>query len=308
MAFFSVIMPVYNKVATLSDALKYLYLQTFRDFEIIAVDNGSTDGSLQILREHEQAGLIRLFQRSLPGLKGYATYNFGANKSTAHWLVFFDADSILLFDHLSCFAAAISRCPDLELFINAHQKTEGKQKVTYNKGAYVGRLSRLEALKAFARFDFIHMNGVCIRRECFLSLGGFPISYYHGDGDIYFWLKILCELEAIHYDDTVTSLQIIELNNVSYEKFRIIDLHAGLNILKDCELKLTREERRQLLVAINRKVLSYAIERKNLGQPIRLDLETLTMRGMSVRLCLHAISLLMPQPYYDQLRNRVKLI
>ncbi|RUR28304.1 glycosyltransferase family 2 protein [Vreelandella andesensis] len=306
MAFFSVIIPVYNKVKTLNDSLKCLYRQTFKNFEVIAVDDGSTDGSLDVLREHQKAGLLKLFQRSSPGPGGYAARNFGAEKSTGQWLVFFDADDIMLFDHLSYFANAISHHSDIELFVNAYQKIEGQRRLPCIKGMPIDRLSRLEALRSFARFDFIHMNGACISRERFLSMGGFPAGLYRRGGDVYFWLKVLCELKAIHYNASVTSLWLLENSDITRDKRNLIGLHPGVDLLKEYEPILTHSERRQLRLAINRKVLSWAVEKKQLGQSVRLDLEALKLGGMNMRLWLHAISLLVPQPYYDQLRSRIK--
>jgi len=46
--FFSVVIPVYNKESTLARTLKSVFNQTFADYEIVAVDDGSTDGSLSI--------------------------------------------------------------------------------------------------------------------------------------------------------------------------------------------------------------------------------------------------------------------
>lgn len=85
---FSVIVPVHNKASTLLDSLSCLYNQTFKNFEIIVVDDASTDGSLQILLQEERKGKLRLFQRDKPGPGGYAARNYGAQQATAEWLVF----------------------------------------------------------------------------------------------------------------------------------------------------------------------------------------------------------------------------
>ncbi len=306
MAFFSVIMPVYNKVNTLNDSLECIYRQNFKDFEVIAVDDGSTDGSLEILQQHEKAGLLRLFQRDSPGAGGYAARNLGADKSTSEWLVFFDADDIMLSDHLSCFANAIIQYSDIELYVNAYQKMEGWRRLPRIKGKPSGRLSRLEALEFFALFDFIHMNGACIRRERFLSMGGFPAGLYRRGGDVYFWLKVLCELKEIHYNANVTTLWLLENSDITRDKRNLVGLHPGVDLFKKYESTLKRGERRQLRLAINRKVISWAVEKKLLGQSVRLDLEALRWGGMNMRLWLHAISLLVPQPYYVQLRRCIK--
>ncbi|WP_442905700.1 glycosyltransferase family A protein [Halomonas sp. TG39a] len=60
-------MPVHNKAATLLDSLACLYNQTFKNFEIIVVDDASTDGSLQILLQEERKGKLRLYHRDKPG-------------------------------------------------------------------------------------------------------------------------------------------------------------------------------------------------------------------------------------------------
>ena len=306
MALFSVVMPVYNKVATLSASLECLYHQTFRDFEVIAVDDGSTDGSLEVLRQHARAGRLRLFQRHTPGPGGYAARNHGAEQAAANWLVFFDADDMLLFDHLARFAETIARHPEIDLFVNAYQKMEGPQRLPRVDGLPVGVMSRLQALTAFARCDFIHMNGACIRRERFRKLGGFPIGRYRRGGDVYFWLRVLCELEAIHYEDTVTSLWLLEHSGVSRDKRNLAHVHPSVDLLSECQQRLSWRERRQLRLAVNRKVLSWAVEKKQLGQSARPDLSALRLDGMCLRHWLHAVSLLVPQPYYDRLRGWVK--
>ncbi|MBR2513420.1 MAG: glycosyltransferase family 2 protein [Halomonas sp.] len=306
MPFFSVIVPVNNKVATLSASLECLYRQTYRDFEVIAVDDNSTDGSLEVLRQHEKAGLLRLFQLGPKEEGGYAARNLGADKSAGQWLVFFDADGIMLLDHLSCFANDIAHNPDIEFFVNAYQKMQGQRRLSYLKAIPKDRLSRFEALSAFARFDFIHINGVCISRERFFSLGCFPKGYYRRSGDVYFWLKVLCEVNAVHYNATVTSLWILKHEDLIDDKRYFSGLPPGLNFLKEYDYKLTPSERRQFRQVINRKVISRAVQKKKLGQSVRLDLKALTLTGMNIRLWLHAASLLVPQPYYDQLRSRIK--
>ncbi|WFE72047.1 glycosyltransferase family A protein [Halomonas sp. M1] len=306
MPFFSVIIPVNNKVATLASSLEYLYRQTFRDFEVIAVDDRSTDGSLDVLRQYEKAGLLRLFQLGPTAGGGYAARNLGADKSVGQWLVFFDADGIMLLDHLSCFANDIAHNPDIELFINAYQKIQGQRRLSYLKAIPKDRLSRFEALSAFARFDFIHINGVCISRERFFALGCFPKGYYRRSGDVYFWLKVLCELNSVHYNATVTSLWILKHEDLVHDKRHFSNCPTGLDFLKECDSKLTSSERRQFHQAINRKVISRAVQKKKLDQSVCLDLKALTLTGMNVRLWLHVVSLLVPQPYYNKLRSHVR--
>src|SRR5690554_7926969 len=92
--FFSVILPVYNKKPFLDKAIQSLQSQKYKNFEIIAIDDGSTDGSLEALQQYSKDGVIFLYSRGVPGPGGYAARNYGASYAKGEWLVFFDADDI----------------------------------------------------------------------------------------------------------------------------------------------------------------------------------------------------------------------
>ncbi|MCK2183068.1 glycosyltransferase family 2 protein [Halomonas getboli] len=291
---FSLVMPVYNKIATLGAALSCVYQQTCRDFELIAVDDGSTDGGLAILEREAAAGRLRLLQRDVPGAGGYAARNLGAREARGRWLVFFDADDLLLFDHLSCFADAIQLHPRLELFVNAYQKMENHQRLPRIGGLPEGTLTRRQALAAFARCDFIHMNGACLRRERFLALGGFPEERYRRGGDVYFWLKTLCALDSMHYDATVTSLWLLDHSGVTRNPENLRALHPSVDARHECEAELGRCERHYLRAAVNRKVLSWAVEKRRLGQSVADDLRALRLGALRPRHLYHAVTLMLP--------------
>lgn len=303
MPVFSVVMPVYNKVATLSSSLTCLYRQTCRHFEIIAVDDGSTDGSLEILKEAEIRGRLRLLQRDEPGPGGYAARNLGAEHSRGEWLVFFDADDLVLFDHLSRFANAIQAHPGLDLFVNGYQKIERDQRLPRVGLRAEGVMSRRAALSAFARCDFIHMNGACMRRDRFLGLGGFPVGRYRRGGDVYFWLKTLCELDAIHYDPAVTSLWQLQHSGVTRDLGNLRDGHPVADLLAEYSERLCWSERRQLHAAINRKVLSWAVEKKRHGQSVKSDLGALRWDGMRARTLYHLLSLILPDTFFTHMHS-----
>lgn len=304
--FFTVIMPVYDKAASLEAALASVHCQTWKDFELIAVDDGSRDGSVEILERYAAQGRLTLLHRDTPGPGGYAARNCGASRARSPWLTFLDADDLYRSDHLRRLHDAIVANPGIELFVNAYQKSEDGRPLPRVDRIPSGRLARREALGAFARSDFVHMNGACIRRERFFQLGGFPIDRYRRGGDVYFWLKALCELEAIHYCNSVTSLWQLENSGVTRDKRNLVHLHPGVDLLTEYAGRLSKEETRQLHAAINRKVLSWAVEKKRLGQSVRQELAALSRLGMHRRHWFHAATLLIPQPYYDRLRQWVK--
>lgn len=93
----SVVMSVYNGKEFLVSAIESILNQTFRDFEFIIVNDGSTDGSLAIINEYVQRDCrIRLISRENRGLT--ASLNEGIADARGEWIARMDADDISLPD------------------------------------------------------------------------------------------------------------------------------------------------------------------------------------------------------------------
>ena len=87
----SVIIPVYNAQNSINGCLKSIFNQTFKDLEIIAVDDGSTDASLAVLKKWDKK--IKIFKQS--NLGAPAARNLGFKKSQGEYVIFCDADIIM---------------------------------------------------------------------------------------------------------------------------------------------------------------------------------------------------------------------
>jgi len=91
----SVILPIYNSSQYLRDTLKSITAQTFVDWELIAIDDGSTDDSLKILREYsETEPRLIIVSRENKGLP--RTLNEGIRLAKGEWIARIDADDICL--------------------------------------------------------------------------------------------------------------------------------------------------------------------------------------------------------------------
>jgi glycosyltransferase involved in cell wall biosynthesis len=91
----SVVLPVYNGEKYLADAINSILVQTFSDFELILIDDGSTDGSLKILKVFEQRDpRVRVIARENHGLVN--TLNDAIDIALGSWLARMDQDDIAL--------------------------------------------------------------------------------------------------------------------------------------------------------------------------------------------------------------------
>ena len=89
MPFFSIIIPLFNKEKFLKATLESVFEQTFSDFEILVINDGSTDKSLEIV-ESIQHKKIKIYNQKNQGVS--AARNLGIEKSTSDYCCFLDAD------------------------------------------------------------------------------------------------------------------------------------------------------------------------------------------------------------------------
>lgn len=106
---FSIIIPLYNKAHTIINTLNTVFNQTCQDFEIIIVNDGSTDNSLQLIRQNFNDKRIKIINQENAGVS--AARNKGIQESQGDWISFLDGDDEWLPDYLKETQKAIRDYP-----------------------------------------------------------------------------------------------------------------------------------------------------------------------------------------------------
>jgi len=120
----SIIIPVYNAYENLHKCIESLLHQSYEDFEIILINDGSTDSSGEICDQYAlQEKKIKVFHKKNEGVS--ATRNFGIEKSNFDFIVFVDADDIVSKNYLLDLIIPIS--DDLDLIISAVNQLRDNQ-------------------------------------------------------------------------------------------------------------------------------------------------------------------------------------
>lgn len=111
---FSVIIPVYNAEKTLNKSLESVKCQSFKDFEIVFVNDCSTDGGVEIIEEFSQTSSLRCKIIHLDKNGGVAAArNRGLEVAEGEYVMWLDADDAVAPDALSSIADAIQDGPDI---------------------------------------------------------------------------------------------------------------------------------------------------------------------------------------------------
>jgi len=114
----SIVVPLYNKEKQVEATINSVLLQSYFDFEIVIIDDGSTDQSATIVLGIKD-NRIHYYKKTNGGVS--AARNYGINKAKGEWLVFLDADDLLLPGALVCFMQMLHTFPTSKVFVAAQR-------------------------------------------------------------------------------------------------------------------------------------------------------------------------------------------
>jgi len=95
---FSIIIPLYNRPQEIKELLESLTLQTYRDFEVLILEDGSVNDAADIVKTFEDKLNVRYFVKKNEG-QGF-TRNYGFERATGDYFVIFDSDCLIPADYL----------------------------------------------------------------------------------------------------------------------------------------------------------------------------------------------------------------
>ena len=191
MPFFSVIIPLYNKAAYIRRSLNSVLAQSFNDFELIVVDDGSTDESGSIVASYTDPR-IRLIRQENAGVS--AARNRGVAEAKAAWLALLDADDEYFPNFLEKIHEAIVNHSEIGfVFCNPLWiGTSGNSRQMINSN-----YNSFQVIDNYCDFLYEHSLGgahsssIVIRKSLLQEIGCFPDAQWdHKGEDTVTWLKL----------------------------------------------------------------------------------------------------------------------
>jgi glycosyltransferase involved in cell wall biosynthesis len=180
----SVVMPVYNASQFLAEAVESILAQRFADFEFLAIDDGSTDESAEILERYARVDpRLRMVRRPHAGLP--ATLNVGCDLAQAKYIARMDADDIALPERFERQAEFLDRHPRVAILGTQLQqiREDGTPMAVSNHP-----LTHAEIAANMQKFCCIHHPTVMMRTEAMRALGGYRTAFQAAE-DHDFWLR-----------------------------------------------------------------------------------------------------------------------
>ncbi len=200
----SVVIPLYNCEAFAAEAIQSVLAQTYKNFEIIVVNDGSTDGSAAAVRPFREK--IRYIEQKNSG--SAVARNSGVNMAKGELIAFLDADDVWLPHRLEAHVEQFQLDPklglahsDRVLFDSATGQEFPEDDFMHLKGrdGYI--------LRELFEYNFICTQSVMMRKACFDAVGLFD-SNFRAAQDYDLWLRTCEKYKARYIPGVVTRYRI----------------------------------------------------------------------------------------------------
>lgn len=188
-ALFSIIIPVYNRPQEVRELLETLLKQTSRDFEVIIVEDGSSEKCDTIVREYSDRLPVTYYEKENGGPA--AARNYGADKAVGKWLIFFDSDCLIP-EHYIQNATNELHNQECQLFGGAdrsHPSFTPLQKAIDYSMTSILTTGGIRGNKKSADKFYPRTFNMGIKKEVFSQIGGFSNMRFGEDVDFSYKVK-----------------------------------------------------------------------------------------------------------------------
>ena len=168
MSFFSIVIPLYNKEAYILQTLQSVCKQSFSDFEILLINDGSTDRSLEEVAKVKDIRLKIITQKN----QGVSrARNFGMQQAKGNFIALLDADDLWAPNYLEKIHALTKEFPKEAVFSSAvHISKKGlTKKAVYSISDKP--VQKLNYFKGSLKSSLLHPSSVVLHRDVFIKLG-----------------------------------------------------------------------------------------------------------------------------------------
>ena len=265
---FTVVIPLYNKELSIQATIQSVLNQTCQNFEIVVINDGSTDSSAKIV-ETINDDRIRLIHQENQGVS--AARNRGIQEAKYDWIAFLDGDDLWKRNHLEEIRKMMALFPNEKVYVTSFEYSDKRKMFKHSRKNPIFKIDNYfkEAIKERLMWTGI----VVVNRECFEKVGYFNIKINRGE-DLDLWIRLAREYEIIKSVKITATYNIEDLLSLTKSKS-----NYNQSILSIINLK-------------NKKNYERVYLKRMLFRRIKLDIKTLDFNDLAKILIKHNFDLL----------------
>lgn len=216
----SVIVPVYNTADLIETTLESVLKQTYQDFEVVVVDDGSTDGTGDIVKDYDES--VRYIRKENGGTA--SARNRGIREARGDYVALLDADDRWRPTKLDRQMKEHAEAPDLIWSYTDSYLVDADSGEIILRKTQVKNRTGGDVLEGLLKGNFIAPSTVIIKRSVFEKVGTFDESaLYHSAEDWELWMKI-----AARYPVRFVNEPLVETRQHTRRKTKTMDLDHAL--------------------------------------------------------------------------------
>jgi glycosyltransferase involved in cell wall biosynthesis len=219
---FSVVVPTYNRAGLIAKTLQSLLSQQYENYEIIVVDDGSTDNTEEVVKSIDNR---RITYIKKDNAERAAARNFGAALAKGEYVNFFDSDDLAYPNHLSEAAGIMEQHHEPPWFHLSYAIANPLGKVIRNAAKYSSPTLNKQLVKG----NILSCNGVFIKKEVLLANPFNEDRKLSASEDYELWCRLAARFPLV-YSNTITSL-IVDHEARSVRKINGEQMISRLNLL-----------------------------------------------------------------------------
>lgn len=244
---FSVVIPLYNKELSITSTVQSVLSQTCQDFEIVIINDGSTDNSVKAVQDIND-NRIRLIHQENQGVS--AARNSGIKEAEYEWIAFLDGDDLWEPNHLDEVTKMMQLHPDEKVFVTSFAYSDNRPMYKTPRTAPIFKIENY--FKEVIKENLMCSSIVVAYKNCFDDAGGFNEALKYGE-DLDLWSR-LASFFPIVKSIAITAIYRVDAENRSYLNQRLencFEYHIKLENVTD------KDKRIYLSFLINSKLFAY---------------------------------------------------
>lgn len=195
--FFSIVMPIYNRERLVERAIQSVLDQTFQSFEVIVVDDGSTDGTRNAVAKFRDER-IRYFYKQ--NEERSIARNYGIERAAGQYVNFLDSDDIFYPQHLQTAYDALQQRGAPEILHTGYEIKDESGKVLTRRDRFSDTLN-----KDLIFDNWLQCNSIFIKKGVLNEIAFIQSPYAILSEDWFLWLRLAARY-TVHCENRVTSV------------------------------------------------------------------------------------------------------
>jgi len=224
----SVVIPAYNAGKHIARCLRSVFSQKLNPYEVIVVDDGSTDETEEIIKDLSFEVIYINQENSGPS----SARNKGIKHATGSYIALLDSDDMWENDHLLNAQMLLEEYPESKWYCCAYDVLKNNEIIKKN---LIEKRGKVDYFENSIKKTFVHTSTLIICKTVFDEIGLFEEKWKYGE-DLNLWFRIASLYPTILYSGKISSHFIITKYSLTYDKSDY-DLMNSYNVIESTILQ-----------------------------------------------------------------------